>query len=344
MFGKNIGIDLGYGYVKVTDGQTAHVLPSTVGVGQKIRFKSLLTSFYKPTENLAITVDNKKYFVGELAIKQSEVVSRSLGRNRIEDTSAKVLLLAALSLYAEKEDQSFNVITGLPVDYYSTFRDDWSELMLGMHAVKIDNGQQEKSKIIKIEKLQIIPQPFGTLYDKILNNEGEIKDETFGDLRIGIVDIGFKTSDFAVADGLEFIDKLSSSSEVAMSTAFNLLTEKFREKYLINKESYQLDKVVETGILRVAGESINVEEHINEAFSIVANKIATEINSIWDKRDLDKIILTGGGGEAISKYLLPKFGNMELVKGAQFANVRGYQKLCSNLFRNTYSFADENYA
>src|SRR5690554_2935945 len=165
MFGKNIGIDLGYGYVKVTDGQTAHLFPSTVGIGQKIRFKSLLTSFQKPTENLAITVDNKKYFVGELAIKQSEVVSRSLGRNRIEDTSAKVLLLAALALYADKDDQSFNVITGLPVDYYSNFRDDWSELMLGMHAVKVDNGQQEKNKIIKIEKLQIIPQPFGTLYD-----------------------------------------------------------------------------------------------------------------------------------------------------------------------------------
>jgi hypothetical protein len=27
MFGKNIGIDLGYGYVKVTDGQTAHLFP-----------------------------------------------------------------------------------------------------------------------------------------------------------------------------------------------------------------------------------------------------------------------------------------------------------------------------
>lgn len=344
MFGKNIGIDLGYGYVKVTDGQTAHIFPSTVGIGQKIRFKSLLTSFQKPTENLAITVDNKKYFVGQLAIKQSEVVSRSLGRNRTEDTSAKILLLSALALYADKDDQSFNVITGLPVDYYSTFRDDWSELMLGMHAIKVDNGQQEKSKIIKIEKLQIIPQPFGTVYDKILNNEGEIKDETYSDLKIGIVDIGFKTSDFAVADSLEFIDKLSSSSEIAMSTAFNFLSEKFREKYLINKESYQLDKVVETGILRVAGEEINVEEYINEAFSIVANKIATEINSLWDRRELDRIILTGGGGEAISKYLLPKFGNMELVKGAQFANVRGYQKLCSNLFRNTYSFADENYA
>ena len=241
-----------------------------------------------------------------------------------------------------KDDQSFNVITGLPVDYYSNFRDDWTELMLGMHAVKIDNGQQEKSKIIKIEKLQIIPQPFGTLYDKILNNEGEIKDESYNDLKIGIVDIGFKTSDFAVADNLEFIDKLSSSSEIAMSTAFNFLTERFREKYLINKENYELDRVVETGILRVAGEEINVEEHINEAFSIVANKIATEINNIWDKRELDKIILTGGGGEAISKFVLPKFGNMELVKGAQFANVRGYQKLCTNLFRNTYSFSDDD--
>lgn len=340
MFGLNIGIDLGYGYVKASDGQTAHVFPSTIGIGQRIRFKSLLTSLQKLTDNLAITVDNRKYFIGELAIKQSEIVSRSLGRNRTEDTSAKVLLLAALALYAEKDEQSFNVVTGLPVDYYSTFRDEWNQLILGTHSVKVDNGQQEKSRVIKVEKLQIIPQPFGTLYDKILNSEGEMVDQSYSGLRVGIVDIGFKTSDFAVADNLEFIDKSSSSREIAMCTAFNLLTERFREKYFIRKESYQLDKIVESGILRIAGESINVEESINEAFAIVASKIATEINSIWDKKELDKIILTGGGGEAISQYLLPKFKNMELVKGAQFANVRGYQKLCANIFRNSYGFSD----
>lgn len=339
MFAKNIGIDLGYGYVKVTDGQADYIFPSTVGIGQKIRFKSLLTNFQKATDNLAITVDNKKYFVGQLAIKQSEVVSRSLGRNRVEDTSAKVLLLAALALYADKEEQAFNVITGLPVDYYSTFRDDWSELMLGMHAVKVDNGQQEKSKIIKIEKLQIIPQPFGTLYDKILNSNGELIDESLNELKVGIVDIGFKTSDFAVADNLEFIDKSSKSSEIAMSTAFNILSEKFRDKYLLNKETYELDKVVESGILKVAGETKNVEDVINDAFIIVADKIATEINSLWDKREMDKIILTGGGGEAISKYLLTKFGNMELINSAQLANVRGYQKLCQNLFKNSFNFS-----
>jgi len=338
MFGKNVGIDLGYGYVKVTDGQTAHVFPSTVGIGQKIRFKSLLTSFQKPTDNIVITVDNKKYFIGDLAIKQSEIVSRSLGRNRIEDTSAKVLLLAALALYSDKDDQSFSVITGLPVDYYSTFRDDWSELMLGMHAVKIENGQ-EKSKIIRIDKLQIIPQPFGTLYDKVLDSEGEPLDENFNDMKVGIVDIGFKTSDFAVADNLEFIDKLSKSSEIAMGTSFNILSDKFREKYLINRESYELDKVVETGILKVAGEIINVEDTINESFAILADKVATEINSLWDKREMDKIILTGGGGEAIAKYLLPKFANMELIQGAQFANVRGYQKLCCNLYKNSFDFS-----
>ena len=336
MFPKQVGIDLGYGYVKVTDGQKEYLFPSTVGLGTELKFNSLLLNFKKPTDNLVITVDNKKYVVGDLAIRQSQMVTRSLGRNRVEDISAKVLLLAGLALFAENGEQKFNVVTGLPVDYYQLYKDDWALLMQGTHAIKFGSGSEERPKIITIDNIQMIPQPFGTLYDRKLDSEGTLLENELAGLKVGIVDIGYKTSDLALADDLEFVGRQSISSEIAMSTAYNLIAQKIQEKFKLEKETYEMDKIVESGVVRVAGVPHDISEFKKEAFSLLADKIATEVNSIWDKREIDVILLTGGGGKAISEYFLPKFPQAVLVNGPQFANVRGYLKLASALFRISF--------
>lgn len=336
MFPKHIGIDLGYGYVKVSDGSKEYVFPSTVGVGTDLRFNSLLMNFKKPTDNLIITVDNKKYFVGDLAVRQSPIVSRSMGRNRVEDINAKVLLLAGLALCVENGDQKFDVVTGLPVDYYQIYKDDWALLMQGTHAIKFSCGAQEKPMLITIDKIQLIPQPFGTLYDRRLDNEGNPLDNELANLKIGIVDVGYKTSDLALAADLEFVGKQSISSEIAMSTAYGMIAQRIQERFKLEKETYELDKVIESGVVRVAGVPQDISDYKREAFSTLAEKIATEVNSIWDKRELDVILLTGGGGKAISEYFLPKFPQAVLVNEPQFANVRGYLKLANALFKMSF--------
>jgi len=337
LFPKHVGIDLGYGYVKVTDGTKEFVFPSTVGVGTDLRFNSLLMSFKKSTDNMVITVDNKKYFVGDLAVRQSPIVSRSMGRNRVEDINAKVLLLAGLALCVENGEQKFNVVTGLPVDYYQQYKDDWALLMQGTHAIKFSTGNQEKPMLITIDKIQLIPQPFGTLYDRRLDTEGNLVENELANLKVGIVDIGYKTSDLALAADLEFVGKQSSSSEIAMNTAYNMITQRIQDKFKLEKESYEMDKVIESGVVRVAGVPHDISDFKREAFNALAEKIATEVNSIWDKRELDVIMLTGGGGKAIAEYFLPKFPQAVLVNDAQLANVRGYLKLANALFRMSFA-------
>ncbi|MFY9175123.1 MAG: ParM/StbA family protein [Peptococcia bacterium] len=337
MFPKQIGIDLGYGYVKVYDGSKEVVFPSTVGVGTDLRFNSLLMSFKKVTDNLVITVDNKRYFVGDLAVRQSPIVSRSMGRNRVEDINSKVLLLAGLALFVENGEQKFNVVNGLPVDYYQQYKDDWALLMQGTHAIKFGTGSSEKPMLITIDKLQLIPQPFGTLYDRRLDNEGNLLENELANLKVGIVDIGYKTSDFALASDLEFVGKQSASSDIAMSTAHNLITQRIQDKFKLEKESYEMDKIIESGLVRVNGVPQDISEFKREAFSTLADKVATEVNNLWDKREIDVILLTGGGGKAIAEYFLPKFPQAVLVNESQTANVRGYLKLANALFRMNFS-------
>lgn len=336
MFPKHIGIDIGYGYVKASDGEKEFIFPSTVGVGTDLKFNSLLMNFKKPTDNMIITVDNRKYFVGELAIRQSPMVSRSMGRNRIEDNSARVLLLTAMALFMDGTEQEFNVVTGLPVDYYQLYKDDWAHIMQGTHAVRFGSGAEEKPMLIAIDKIQMIPQPFGTLYDRRLDDDGNLLQNDLADLRVGIVDIGYKTSDLALADGLEFVGKKSNSSEFAMSTAYNIIAQRIQDKYKVGKEHYELDKVIESGVLRVAGVPHDISEFKKEALGSLSDILISEVNSIWDKREIDVIMLTGGGGKAIAEYFLPRFQQGVLVNGPQFANVRGYLKLANAIFKMSY--------
>ena len=100
-----------------------------------------------------------------------------------------------------------------------------------------------------------------------------------------------------------------------------------------------MDKIIDSGVVRINGIPHDITDLKREAFSALAEKIATETNNIWDKRELDVIMLTGGGGKAIAEFFLPKFPQAVLVNEAQMANVRGYLKLANALFRMGFSNA-----
>lgn len=336
MVTKNVGIDLGYGFVKATDGDKEYVFPSVVGSGHDLKYRSELSKLgqNQGLDSLVITMEGRKYFVGDLAVRQSEIASRSLDQNRAEDKNTRILLYATLALFSQWEQQSFNIVTGLPTVYYSSYRDTWVSALQGSQTVRFSNGQEERERTITIEKVRVVPQPFGTLYDRVLNNIGNVVDTDLTRLTVGVVDVGFKTSDFAVSDGLEYIERLSSSTTTGLSSAYGLIAERLREEFRINKENYELDEIVSRGQIRIAGKPYDISHIKREAFERVATKIITELESLWDYRSMDVILLTGGGGQALSEFLLPRFNNAFLVEGAQAANVRGYLKLANNIFRN----------
>lgn len=332
---KNIGIDVGYGFVKATDGEREFVFPSVVGIGQELRYRSELSVRTRPLDNLSLTVDGRDYFVGDLAIRQSEIASRSLDPNRAEDRNVKVLMLAGLNLYTQWENETFNVVTGLPTSYFAAYRDAWQNNLRGSHVLKFRVNGQEKEKTITIEKLRIVPQPLGTLYDRALNQAGAIQDEDLASLSVGVVDVGFKTTDFAVADQLEFIDHLSGSTPIGLSNAYGLIADRLRAEFKIDKEQHELDRIVERGEVRIAGKVYDISRTKREVFERIAHKIITELDSLWDYRNLDVIFFTGGGSQALAEWLLPEFRNAILADSPQVANARGFLKYANNIFRAT---------
>ncbi|MCG1011236.1 hypothetical protein JT739_01370 [Tepidanaerobacter sp. GT38] len=66
-----IGIDVGYGFVKVTDGQIGYSFPSVVGEGHTKPTFSTKIGPSPAIDNLKIGIGDRLFFVGKSAIKHS---------------------------------------------------------------------------------------------------------------------------------------------------------------------------------------------------------------------------------------------------------------------------------
>lgn len=332
---RNIGVDVGYGFVKATTGSNKYIFPSVVGEAREIRYKTDLTT-NSTLKNLIIEVDNEQYFVGDLAIRQSDLMQSTISDKRINSIENRVLFLTAFALLdgIGTGISKFNLVTGLPVDEYLQYKDLLIDKLTKDHVIKLVNGTKNDNKLIQIERCKVIPQPFGTIFNKLLDDYGNIQDKELASMNIGVIDIGFRTSDYAVANKLEFVDKLSSSTTTALSTAYRIISRKLKEVYDINKPIHQLEEIIRKRSFTYNGKDVDISDLVDKALSLTAGNIVSEINSLWpDIWEMDRIYITGGGGLALGDYFNEYLDNYIVVPGGQFSNVEGYLKAAKRSFK-----------
>lgn len=327
---RNTGIDVGFGFTKLTGDGEEHIFPSIIGEARPIRFESGLKTS-KALENLVLELEGERYFLGELANQQSNFLLSTLSKERLVSKESKILFLAALGILLKEEMGIMNLVTGLPVDEYVEYKESLQQLMKGPHSFKIN----EESKIIKIERIRVIPQPFGAIFHHLLNEKGEIENEEYGKMNLGIIDIGFRTSDFCVSNQLEFIDRLSSTSTIALKNAHDFVGLGLNERYGINRSPYQLDSIMRKQSIIYNGREEDISELVETAYRITADKIVSEINSRWtDKWEMNQILISGGGGETLFDYIQERVKNCRLAENSQFSNVKGYLKIAMRSWPN----------
>jgi plasmid segregation protein ParM len=332
MYAVNLGVDVGYGFLKVSDGSRDWLVPSVVGAGREMAYRSELTLYTGAEDNLVVEVDGALYFVGSLAVRQSGIAVRSLAEDRPGDPNARILLLTGLGLVAAPQGSTFHVVTGLPPVYYRPYEEALSQLVLGEHEVVFRSGNQRQVKRFAVERVRVIPQPFGTVYDLFLDRNGNVRNADMANARVGVIDVGFRTTDFCVADRLEYVEHLSFSTTTGLAAAYAQVADGLLRQFRVTKENYEMDEVMATGKLRLAGQVHDVSRLRDAAYQQVADKVVAEAFSAWSRYELDVVYVTGGGGQALAPYLLPRFASAELAPSPQLANVHGYWKLANKIF------------
>jgi plasmid segregation protein ParM len=335
---ETLGIDIGFGFTKANFGKQNLIFKSVLGEATDIQVRDeMIASAGDEDTHLQIEVDGKAYFVGELAERQSNVRFFTLDQAQFLGKFAKVFALAAMAQMV-KGLVPVNLVTGLPIGYYRQYKDELAKLLLGEHKIYLVdvNGKREE-RSLSINKVRVVPQPFGSLFNLMLNDLGEMGDKRLIKDKIGIIDVGFRTSDYTISDKMRYSERGSRTTDSGIARAFNVIAAKLRENSGVNIELYRLYEAIDNGSIKIRGKVYDVKGLTDQVFSQLATSIANEVDRLWvDDWDIDAMVITGGGGAVLAKYLKPLLNGVIMETDPELDmrlyNVQGYRKFGQHLW------------
>lgn len=274
--------------------------------------------------NLRIKFEDTTYYVGKLAIEQdSKGGSRNFKGNGFTEPSEIAKFLVGMA-YLTKENY---IEIGL--------------LMLDLNIMEYRSLEQQLSNIYKnksflfeiagieyqivINNVKVNPQGVGCYYDQVLDFEGNVLESDLLNSRYAILDIGGRTVDGFIAEGIEPIDGTQFGTEEGMTDAFKRVGQRLGVPWTLVENSYITGKPLYYGHKR------NIEESCRKEIQRLAERIYNEADSYWSKHlaRVSDILLCGGGGQSTVEHFETLFDNKEvrLSENAQFANANGNFKL-----------------
>ena len=338
-----LGIDIGFGFTKATNGKDTLIFKSLFGEAADLHFWA---DFGReaPTDHIHVTIDGESYFVGDLAEQQSSVLHFTLDQERLIADYVKVLSLTVAGMFISENELinvPFNVVSGLPIGSYKENHQRFHELLTGQHTVTYHtHGGKESTKNITINEVRMLPQPMGSLLNLMLDENGQILDKELAGQKVGLVDIGFRTTDFAILDRMRYINRGSKTIDTGISKGFSVIANKLQEKCNVNVELYRLYQAAETGSIKMRGHGFSFAKIRDQVYAQLAGSISNEVSRLWaDDWDIDTIIISGGGSRELAQFLQPMIvGNVlpvDLNKDPRLNNVLGYHKYGRYIWKET---------
>jgi plasmid segregation protein ParM len=329
-----LGIDIGFGFTKATNGRDTLVFKSLLGDAADVQYWADFGES-RPVDHIHVTIDGKSYFIGDLSELQSSNIRYTLDQEKLISDYVRILALTAAGILIQNGTHvhvPVNLVSGLPIGYFRRYHERFHGLLTGHHSITYHAPTGPPvTKEIYINKVRMLPQPLGSVLNLVMDSQGRVSNHGLAAQKIGVVDIGFRTTDFTIMDRLRHIDRGSRTIDSGISRAFGLIAQKLQDKCGISVELYRLYQAVEEGTLRVRGKAINFSAIRDQVFEQLAGTIASEIDRLWAQDwDIDMIVLSGGGSRELARHLQPMIsGNVvpfEPHTDSRLNNVFGYVK------------------
>lgn len=261
--------------------------------------------------------------------------SLGFGLDRYKQKTYQDILSFSIAELARREEISLPVITadlvlGLPSsDYTESIVKYVLESASGQHSVIIDGDTFN----VNIDTVWVIPQPIGTLYNLLLNDQGQVNDQSIIDKKIGIVDIGGGTKLYDVVQNFVIDENNRQQKETGIFTLYNRIADNTDISFQPN--AFQIENIIRSG--KITGtylfkpnhnEQIDLTKMIEKEIRIYTQQVVAEVFATFKNfKTLDQIVFTSGGSQIIDKELvLQSIPNAIFVEDAEFSNVKGFLK------------------
>jgi plasmid segregation protein ParM len=323
-----LGIDHGNGYVKGFSAFNSFVFPSVLARPEdftQVIVKSDKNELYTFTSTKS---DGEEFKWGADVLKAKNFLPTGTRENRYSQDTYRLLSEFAMALLLPEGDSfsDVTVVTGCPSNELNTeMEEDLRRAYIGLHAVTIDG----KTKMFKVNHVEIVPQPLGTVLSRYLDEEGFVKDEDFETDYIGIIDIGSGTLDI---DGIHDLGRVNGDFDTfdyGMGSALTKIAAYVKSKVpSATVRPEDVGQQIANDFYKISKQSVvDIAQIKEETFRKLAKSIGTTVRNRWKSLSkFDRVMLTGGGALALKPYLEKEFPGVEIVDSGQTANAEGFYR------------------
>ncbi len=324
-------VDLGFGQVKGLSGLRRVEYPAAIGSFRPVRFTSGMEG-KELADRLCIQYEGKRYFVGSIAFAQS-APRVTMSADRFTSAEGMALMMSTLIMLAGSQHEQLNLIVGLPVNEFAGLKDKYSNALQGSHYIQLIDPTSKEGDFYRfdIEAVKVLPQPVGTIFDKVLDAGGELKDKKLAGGRVAVLDIGKHTVDLALTDALQFIDRSSVSyGDIGLFDAFKDLS------IMLKSEGYDIPADSLEPYITGQRQLDCLPVIAGQAYASQAEKITSRVMNTWpDIWTFDKVFITGGGALLLGDYIKQAIATdkVEVCSEPTFTNCSGYYSFAKRLWK-----------
>lgn len=327
-------IDVGHGFCKVTtdskvDGFGCLSYPSITPL---LSSNQLDVPFFSENDCIPITIDKVTYLVGPNSEAQA---SSNVVRFNHADFSMtnNYLALVRGALAYMKVDVIDVLVLGLPLTTFRTHRERLAKKMTGDHEIPNPmlkkNPNVEPTIKVKVRKVEVVPQPAGTLY---YNSSLKEQPENMKSSRNLVIDAGYGTLDWFLTDGSSAIKdrcnaSINAASQVAKQVAYKIDSSQANNLSTLSRIDTAL---INRGIFTCNGKKYNIKDDFNNLVEeTITSAISEMMRGIDTYKDIDHIFLTGGSAHLFEEQLKKLMADREIIMDQDpiFSNVKGFQVL-----------------
>lgn len=285
-----IGVDVGYTYTKTSTKDGEDIFRSTVREGSFDINKSITVEF-----------GGKGYTIGEKG-------SYSVDLNKTQDETFRLCLYTAIVQAMKYNTENINLVTGLPVAYYSQQKQILRDSLEGKD---IFLKHKEKHKVFTINRCLVFPQSAGlfTLYPDLFEKD------------LLIIDIGGMTVDVSYFEGLKLVKY--ATYPMGMMVLYGEIIQVINSKHAVNLELLDAEKVINAG-MEIEGYKIDIEDIIRKHMEDILRPIKLEFPYKITKKNF-----IGGGAVVLQEYFCEP-----VRKESIYDNARAFYQIGVEKFGN----------
>lgn len=239
--------------------------------------------------------------------------------------------------------ENVRVVSGLPVEDYfvgSKPNADFIKRKVRNLLEKKVTNRNPNVVCANIVGHSVQAEAIAAFYDLLINADGsvnaEIKELVEGG-SIGFIDVGGKTTDFAVVvNGGTSIDPARSGTSLLGALSLNIAVEQaLKAEFNVSALTpAQVEQAVATGEFKVFGKVHPCSKIVDHEKTLLADQIIVSTKrKMRDASDLEKVFFVGGGSELLKDQLKDLFPHAEFVADPQYANARGMFKIAKHMMK-----------